>query len=74
MLELHMDVIEKAYGWTLASTGEIHGLIMGDMGYDGTGIFIPEDHLDAYVHYHPRHERALERIKELEAQLKDKNG
>jgi hypothetical protein len=35
-------VIQKAYGWTVADDGELCGLVAGDMGYEDTGIMIPE--------------------------------
>lgn len=47
--DIDIDVITKAYGWTLSAEGEVLGLIAGDMGYERTGI-----RLDEY-----RHEKEL---------------
>lgn len=48
--KIKLDVITRAYGWTISTEGEVAGLIAGDMGYEGTGIKIPLDHLSAVLH------------------------
>ena len=47
--KVELDVIRRAYDWTLSSQGEVFGLVEGDMGYDGTGIFLNREHLDSYI-------------------------
>lgn len=37
-----LDVISRAYGWEIATDGELMGLVAGDHGYEGTGIFVPK--------------------------------
>lgn len=51
-----MKVLDKSYGYALASDGVVHGLVAGDMGYDATHITIPEDHMDAFVEFSERYE------------------
>jgi hypothetical protein len=41
--ELKLDVIQKSYGFTIDVHGEVCGLVAGDMGYEGTGIFLDEE-------------------------------
>jgi hypothetical protein len=41
--EIDLDVLHKAYGFTLTVDGEVHGLVAGDQGYDPTGIRISPD-------------------------------
>lgn len=49
--EVRIEVIKSAYDFTIADDGEVHGLVAGDMGYEGTGIKIPIDHLEAWAKY-----------------------
>lgn len=39
---INPDVLVDAYGWTIDIDGELHGLVAGDMGYEGTGIKLNE--------------------------------
>lgn len=41
-IEIHglTELMKTAYGWTLDVYGEIHGLVAGDMGYEGSGVFL----------------------------------
>lgn len=36
--ESFLAIASQAYGWTTAWDGELHGLVAGDMGYEGTGV------------------------------------
>ncbi len=55
-----LDVIKRAYGWSIAEDGEVTGLVSGDMGYAGTGIVLPLDHLAAVLHdNHPDIKKTL---------------
>lgn len=49
VMPIDLDVLRKAYGWTVDYTGQVCGLVAGDMGYDGTGIVIPMEHLLALI-------------------------
>ena len=46
---VNLDVISRAYGWTIDVNGQVCGLVAGDMGYEGTGIVIPPEHLLALL-------------------------
>lgn len=46
---ISLDVIRRSYGWTLDNDGQVCGLVSGNMGYEDTGIFIPVDHITAWL-------------------------
>jgi hypothetical protein len=35
-------LLDTAYGWTIDVYGEIHGLVAGDMGYEGSKVFLKD--------------------------------
>ncbi len=37
---IQYKIIGEAYGFTISTDGEVHGLVDGDMGYEGTGIML----------------------------------
>lgn len=43
-IEETLRVVRTAYGWTVDIDGRVYGLVAGDMGYDPTGIVIPDGH------------------------------
>jgi hypothetical protein len=47
MSKIDMDVIQRAYAWTLSAEGEVYGLVAGDMGYEPTGIVVDADTMKA---------------------------
>ena len=48
MSKLDIGVINRSYGWTIATNGELHGLVAGDMGYEPTGIVLDADSLEIW--------------------------
>lgn len=64
-----MDVIRRAYGWTLGADGTVFGLVAGDMGFDATHITIPKEHLEAFCDAH-----AADEIEALRAEVERKNA
>lgn len=46
--QLNHDVINRAYGWTIDTHGEVYGLVEGDMGYEPTGIKIDDATLEIW--------------------------
>jgi hypothetical protein len=45
---IDIDVLSRAYDWTIDIDGELHGLTAGDMGYEPTGIKLNETDSTAY--------------------------
>lgn len=41
-LDTLVRLLQSAYGWTVDVHGEIHGLVVGDMGYDRSGVSLKE--------------------------------
>jgi hypothetical protein len=39
-MDINLDVINQAYGWTISEEGELLALTSGDMGYQPTGIHL----------------------------------
>jgi hypothetical protein len=39
-MDIDLDVINQAYGWTISEDGELLALTSGDMGYQPTGIHL----------------------------------
>jgi len=37
-----IELFDTAYGWTIDVYGEIHGLVAGDMGFEGSGVFLKD--------------------------------
>lgn len=35
-------LLDTAYGWTIDVYGEIHGLVAGDMGFEGSKVFLKD--------------------------------
>jgi hypothetical protein len=58
-----LEVIKKAYGWTIGNNGEVFGLVAGDMGYELTNIEIPIEHLEAWALYNYKNAE-IERLRE----------
>ena len=48
MSSVDLETIKKAYGWTISTDGEICGLIAGDHGYMGCGIFLDSDSMEVW--------------------------
>lgn len=44
-MQKKLDIIEKAYDFTLSEDGELLGLVAGDHCYEETGIFIDDEAL-----------------------------
>jgi hypothetical protein len=41
-LGVRLDVVQRAYGWTIGRDNHLYGLVAGDMGYEDTGIVIDD--------------------------------
>jgi hypothetical protein len=39
---VRLDVVQRAYGWTIGRDNHLYGLVAGDMGYEDTGIVIDD--------------------------------
>lgn len=58
-----IDVISKAYAFTIANNGEVYGLVAGDMGYECTNIAIPVEGLEAWAKYNYK-DAEIEKLRE----------
>lgn len=48
-MPVDLEVVKKAYGWSIAEDGQVHGLTAGDMGFEPSGIFIPLNELIGFA-------------------------
>jgi hypothetical protein len=47
-LGVRLDVVQRAYGWTIGRDNHLYGLVAGDMGYEDTGIVIDDGNNISY--------------------------
>jgi hypothetical protein len=45
---VRLDVVQRAYGWTIGRDNHLYGLVAGDMGYEDTGIVIDDGNNISY--------------------------